>query len=319
MSDPVSKVEIEDVLSSIRRLVSEERRVEPRRITTREPKEPDRLILVPAFRVESVPDEGAGATDDHAEDLSEGAAAPEILHPEEPWRDPEATLFGAADAAPEDEADEDPERAAGDEAVAEEVDAADGGSAGEFVGDASGLDEASGWDAKEAASEEPWEDEGDHADAAVMGEMGLPPETETAGDHDATPEDLDQRAETLSAKIEALEEAIGRTTDQWEPDGQGRDDYAGTPIEAIEWEDHNPGDKPDVFETTATIDGPDADDGHEDLAAEETILDEESLRELVADIVREELQGALGERITRNVRKLVRREIHRALAAQDLE
>ena len=48
-------------------------------------------------------------------------------------------------------------------------------------------------------------------------------------------------------------------------------------------------------------------------------MDEESLRELVADIVRQELQGALGERITRNVRKLVRREIHRALTAQELE
>jgi len=54
------------------------------------------------------------------------------------------------------------------------------------------------------------------------------------------------------------------------------------------------------------------------LGAEDSILDEESLRELVADIVRAELQGALGERITRNVRKLVRREIQRALSAQDL-
>ena len=55
------------------------------------------------------------------------------------------------------------------------------------------------------------------------------------------------------------------------------------------------------------------------LGSDEAFLDEESLRELVADIVREELQGALGERITRNVRKLVRREIHRALTAQELE
>lgn len=47
-------------------------------------------------------------------------------------------------------------------------------------------------------------------------------------------------------------------------------------------------------------------------------IDEAMLREMVADIVRQELQGALGERITRNVRKLVRREIHRALAAHDL-
>lgn len=47
-------------------------------------------------------------------------------------------------------------------------------------------------------------------------------------------------------------------------------------------------------------------------------FDEEALREVVRDIIREELQGALGERITRNVRKLVRAEINRALASQAL-
>lgn len=54
------------------------------------------------------------------------------------------------------------------------------------------------------------------------------------------------------------------------------------------------------------------------IAEGEALMDEESLRRLVSDTVREELQGPLGERITRNVRKLVRREIQRALAAQDL-
>ena len=49
------------------------------------------------------------------------------------------------------------------------------------------------------------------------------------------------------------------------------------------------------------------------------ILDEEALRPMVAKLIREELQGELGERITRNVRKLVRREILRALAARDAE
>lgn len=49
------------------------------------------------------------------------------------------------------------------------------------------------------------------------------------------------------------------------------------------------------------------------------ILDEAALRDLVAEIVREELQGGLGERITRNVRKLVRAEIQRAFAARDLD
>jgi hypothetical protein len=39
------------------------------------------------------------------------------------------------------------------------------------------------------------------------------------------------------------------------------------------------------------------------------ILDEESLRATINAIVREELQGELGERIARNLRKLIRREI----------
>ena len=46
---------------------------------------------------------------------------------------------------------------------------------------------------------------------------------------------------------------------------------------------------------------------------------EDALRELVSDIVRQELEGSLGERITHNVRKLVRRELQRALAAEELE
>ena len=43
------------------------------------------------------------------------------------------------------------------------------------------------------------------------------------------------------------------------------------------------------------------------------ILDEESLRDLINAIVREELQGELGDRISRNLRKLIRREIAQVL------
>lgn len=43
------------------------------------------------------------------------------------------------------------------------------------------------------------------------------------------------------------------------------------------------------------------------------ILDEESLRTVINAIVREELQGELGERINRNLRKLVRQEISQIL------
>ena len=52
---------------------------------------------------------------------------------------------------------------------------------------------------------------------------------------------------------------------------------------------------------------------------DDTIMDEAALRELVIEVIRQELQGALGERITRNVRKLVRAEIHRAMAGREFD
>ena len=48
-------------------------------------------------------------------------------------------------------------------------------------------------------------------------------------------------------------------------------------------------------------------------------VSEDVLREIVRDMIREELQGNLGERITSNVRKLVRAEINRALASQNYQ
>lgn len=47
-------------------------------------------------------------------------------------------------------------------------------------------------------------------------------------------------------------------------------------------------------------------------------IDQAALRELIVEIVHEELTGEVGERITRNVRKLVRREINQMLAARKL-
>lgn len=48
-------------------------------------------------------------------------------------------------------------------------------------------------------------------------------------------------------------------------------------------------------------------------------LDLELLQRLVADTLRQELRGPLGERITQNVRKLVRREVMRALESREFE
>ncbi|MCV6595238.1 MAG: hypothetical protein OIF48_20000 [Silicimonas sp.] len=53
-------------------------------------------------------------------------------------------------------------------------------------------------------------------------------------------------------------------------------------------------------------------------AALAALPDEEAMQLLVARMIRAELQGDLGERITRNVRKLVRQEIKRAMTSRDL-
>ncbi|TVS02031.1 MAG: hypothetical protein EA407_10605 [Rhodobacteraceae bacterium] len=56
----------------------------------------------------------------------------------------------------------------------------------------------------------------------------------------------------------------------------------------------------------------------EKTAERETVIDEGMLYQLVANIVRQELQGELGEKITRNIRKLVRAEVARELALRKL-
>ena len=136
-------------------------------------------------------------------------------------------------------------------------------------------------------------------------------------------------AGSLSAKIEALEAAIARTEDQWEPDGESDDEYSGTKTKAVEWPvgkgfaqskvaEPEPEPEPET-ETTAeaTFIRDPAVVAKQAQKPAGVIVDEEQLRDLVAQIVREELQGALGERITKNLRKMVRREISRVIAAPD--
>ncbi|MBM2576740.1 hypothetical protein JQC91_10535 [Jannaschia sp. Os4] len=47
--------------------------------------------------------------------------------------------------------------------------------------------------------------------------------------------------------------------------------------------------------------------------------EDDALRDLIADVVREELAGPLGERITRNVRKMVRRELRQMMSGEEFE
>jgi hypothetical protein len=134
----------------------------------------------------------------------------------------------------------------------------------------------------------------------------------------------------LTAKIAALEAAVGKITGGWEPDGDESDDLVVPETPSMAWQDDVELDaKGAPFSNTeaAEQDVPDPVENLDKTSAaaapsfggDDQVMDEEALRDLVAEIVRSELQGALGERITRNVRKLVRREIHRALTAQEME
>lgn len=129
-----------------------------------------------------------------------------------------------------------------------------------------------------------------------------------------------QTSASLGDKIAAVEAAIAQADDQWEPDEPGMGDNAGTEVEALAWDEAR---APQKEERAATDDFVDSrnDDWSSEIAENplDAVIDEDMLRDIVAEIVREELQGVLGERITRNVRKLVRREIQRALTVQEFD
>ncbi|MDA7966389.1 hypothetical protein [Ruegeria sp.] len=240
MSDGLVNTDTDDVLSSIKRLVSEGGREESEFlfIPTPPAKKPGRLVLTDALRVSDVP-------------LAEEKPAPLKLTP----ADAEAANSSAT-----------PMRLTPDDSVpAEPV-----------------------------------------AEAPATPEM-------------AAKRDL---AGSLSAKIEALEAAIARTEDQWEPDGETNDAYSGTRTRSVNWAVRDGIEEAeDEEKTSATFirHSDKAADADEAQSTAELSDDEEALRAFIAQIVREELQGALGERITRNLRKMVRREIYRALVAQKLE
>ena len=375
MSKPVSNDEVEDVLSSIRRLVSDDKRplhhAKPKPANTR-------LVLTPALRVaeHELVAERVDAADTA---LSEAAAEPIP----ETWLDEEDHADYADEAFWEDaEEGRQAEDGAADEvveAVAEER------AAEEFV-----------------AVEEPGEIEENHAETErydavdVVDEVqpeAVEPEDEPGIEVDDSEDDAEaealyarlsevaeeEAATELSAKITALETAVGEIRQDWEPDDSEEDAFAGSGGDTLRWEDdveldaHGkpvrdaaseieevafdpieeevvgaPAEAPKVeekprengrlhlrlSEEDRVAEAPEPSPEPEPAAAEsgpelaglgagfvsdDAVLDEEALRDLVSDIVRSELQGALGERITRNVRKLVRREIHRALTAQELD
>lgn len=456
MSDRVTNAEVEDVLSSIRRLVSEDNRAGvTRRVAqpSAEPR-PDRLVLTPALRVSDPETSVPAATDEILANFTTTDAP-------NPSDAPDSTKVGHSSEEPDHAFETAFDR---DDATAEDPYDFEDGSTDTYATAPGRLNAAAFSEASNSAAPKKADTDVEGEDEAVDQIENARPDTQQG-----------IKAAELSSKIAALETAIGKISDTWEPDDPGESDYAGTTLQEMEWEDESAEKSPfqrpvlapvmrklddddPIEETTSTLqndrddpeekstvahsfssqrknplapfpaetkpeptlvltepelvedttdadplnaeqfgsssdadetpehpeaDGsraslqvvaeeedvvkmfpaedivsdnvpeaedmsfepeddetveeasqtafeedatdsslePDlyAEDDGEAFAEEDQLLDEAALRDLVGDIVRAELQGALGERITRNVRKLVRREIHRALTAQELD
>ncbi|MEL7254935.1 MAG: hypothetical protein AAGL23_12220 [Pseudomonadota bacterium] len=392
MSDPVTNVEIEDVLSSIRRLVSSEPQegdapagkdasnheqpANDGHDTAQDRPAQPKLVLTPAQRVND-----AGPQE---VDAPEAVSAEEIAEPEPSDEiEAEAATEDTSDVA-EDEATEEIADGDGDDAphaaedallqmVADQVAThAEEGAAEELdaqlsdhLGDTQ--DDASEEDSLETAADA---DTGMAEDAEIDAQLDT--QTDSLSVEDATPEDVDldmmddqdvpeflrrpltqmnppEDADVISdtppeaegdapsevetsftAKLETLEAAVAEQAEDWEPDGGEAETLSGDGMRPLPWTEI----EAETAEMTAQEAGEDPYAEAEQARAEEAqaeeaqsppwfgedaVLDEDALRDMVGEIVRQELQGALGERITRNVRKLVRREINRALMSQGLD
>ncbi|OYU18812.1 MAG: hypothetical protein CFE34_08560 [Rhodobacteraceae bacterium PARR1] len=279
----MSSVEIEDVLSSIRRLVSEDLRpmganpaarpVAEAPVTPRAPAPmssvaadmaASKLILTPALRVVSddLPAQVAAETD---------AAA---------WDDGEVAAFVNVE----------------DDAVLEDD---TGWQTSADVVSLTRAEDAPRLDASPMAATD------DHDPAPVLGADAMDWEADAqaalaAPDwQDAQPQDAAMSEDLAPDAVEIEAELLDDTT-------------ADPAFDAV-WADAAEAEVLRQLAEDGTI--PQAPPRSDD----DMVYEENLLRDLVRDIIREELQGALGERITRNVRKLVRAEIARAMALRDFD
>ncbi len=161
--------------------------------------------------------------------------------------------------------------------------------------------------------------EGITAEAKAPAEADVPSETEVVLDADVAPYvDVAAYADIATETVAAVAEDPSTSEEMTTVDDAVAEDDRDWYDAATDQDDAVTSSNDDTTDLAGTGEI-NEEEAKSILTSDVDILDEDTLRDLVSDIVRQELQGALGERITRNVRKLVRREIHRALATQDLE
>lgn len=357
MSDPVKSSEIEDVLASIRRLVSEEARGEMqarRQSVTQPQKQPEAvdrpeentpvaeaLVLTPALRVheggratseaQDAPREEAG--DQTAEEFAEAVVADvaaelaEDSHTDHLDQDVvEEDAIAEAIAEAEDDLPEPPAEpqtletkiAALEALIADNSDAWQPDT--DLAEEAPEREQADASEPEDADLHSATEDAPDLVDSgesALDWEDHLPEPAEDSTDHAEEPEP--ESAEVVAEPADHVEDAVTEAS-EFDEDPDQSDDFADaepeTPEDTSDLSDDY-ADGQSHAENGTSVEA--SEEARLSEAADALTIDEDTLREMVVDIVREELQGALGERITRNVRRLVRREIHRALASQELD
>lgn len=325
MSDTATDAEVEDVLSSIRRLVSADARGETSddRYVLSSPVKDGRLVLTPAQRVddtEALPDLGTEveqtSTDPEPDQSAEHAFVDGENRASFGLSDPQGELV--QDVHHEDFSIQEDE-------PSEVVDAF-------------------------AQSDEPQSE----PELAEMVEEGREADETPEAQDIFTVDDLGD----IEARIAVFEDALAHQSGDWEPDGSNDEFMVSENVAPLPWQEaeeaeaqdavsldrgeisisvENEADVVEIDEapvqepvTSAVDDSPDEDQAvsqasdnseAEDASAlleEEEVLDEETLHDMVVEIVRAELQSTLGIRITRTVRKLVRREIQQALNSRGL-
>ncbi len=325
MSEAMKSEAIEDVLSSVRRLVSDNTSSQTSDVEIAK----DRLVLTPELRVSEAQEEAA-EDDAKAElsivDLSNDA-------------DDDADVDGADDAiglewSPDDRmANWDDVGGSSDQADSFEPEQGDELSADETSGAvARAVAEARFIDLDPVDANQP-----ETEDEAALDEPSEPATDEGASDEDdALPDDLEQELAALNGlgdiedtpETETAPEPTTEAEPAQEPPVFARINRAAEnpEVEAEASAEER------VVEFGAQIDQASGDDALEDqvedlgysgatfgFGDDESVLDEEVLREIISQVVRDELKGVLGQKITRNVRKMVRREIRLALAAEELD
>jgi len=255
MSETLSSHEIEDVLSSIRRLVSEDLRPAAKPAAAPASSrtgadEDDKLLLTPSFRVVRPPADAPQAVAPAPVETAAVEAADHLI-----WAAP-----GEADPGYVEEVDVDPE-------TVSPATLRRGHWTADSMPEVNWTQDDEDWSESEA---EPMPFTAHPRGAAALDEEPL----------------AKAWAERAEAEVRAeIERMYGPSTVQPEPEPARVEPEAG----------------PGLFD------------------AEEAMFDDEILRDIVREIIREELAGTLGERITRNVRKLVRVEVNRALTAREFE